>query len=110
MSTLQRVKSATEIALAELDRSDLIPTVRGAIQELTQMRLTITAAVVAWGVWISWRLYNSDTQKNEDDKFVRMHQIWFGSRPLFETLFNAWAMSVVIAIVMRAALKWFRTL
>jgi steroid 5-alpha reductase family enzyme len=108
MATLQRVRSAADIALAELDRSDLIPTVQGAIRELTQMRLTITAAVVAWGLWISWRLYNSDTQKQEDDKFIRMHQIWFGNRALFETLFNAWATSVVIAIIMRAALKWFR--
>ena len=110
MATLQRVKSAADIALAELDRSDLIPTVQGAIRELSQMRLTITAAVLTWGLWITWRLYKSDTQKEEDDKFMRMHQIWFGSRPLFETLFNAWATSVVIAIVMRAALKWFRTI
>jgi len=107
MAALRRFSSAADIALNELDRSELIPTVRGALKELFHLRAIVTAVVFAWGAWISWRIYQSDASVDEEDKYVRMHQVWFGTRPLFETMFNAWATSVVVAIIMRAALKWF---
>jgi steroid 5-alpha reductase family enzyme len=107
MTTLNRISSVDSL-LADLDRSELIPTVRNALNELFQARVWATLVVIGWGAWISYRIYQSDTATSEDDKYVQMHRIWFGTRPLFEALFNAWATSIVVAIIMRAAAKWFR--
>lgn len=106
MAALQSVRSFSDAALAELDRTEVLPAVRGAVKDLATVRLTVTAAVVAWGLWISWRIYKSDTAKKEEDKFLSMHRVWFGTRPLFDALFNAWATSVVITILMRAAVRF----
>jgi steroid 5-alpha reductase family enzyme len=108
MTTLDRLSSLSDTALSEVERLDIIPTVKGALDEMFQLRATVTAMVVAWGAWITWRLYRSNVAEGEDEKILRMHQIWFGGRPLGEMLVNAWATSIVVAIVVRAATKWFR--
>jgi steroid 5-alpha reductase family enzyme len=108
MSSLGRT-SSFDVLLQDLDNSELIPTIRNTMKELFHLRLYITLAAIAWGAWVTWRIYKSDSAKEENDKYVQMHRVWFGTRPLLEALFSAWATSVVIAIVMRAATKWFRT-
>ncbi len=80
------------------DQQKIVSDLTTAFTKVGAVRVLITIMIVIWGICISYYHNNApDLQTQKNVEYI--HNIWFGSYSIFQTLFALWIFTILFAML-----------
>jgi len=111
MSTAERLVTKTQQQLSAIP--DTVGRIQGTLSSILKAlfygRLGISALLLSWVIFISYKLTKQSEEEEESeegrDRYFYLHRVWFGEESILMILFNMWYYSVIL-LMLTPIISW----